>query len=549
MAEAGFSRANRDRLAWLGILVAALLLRLHELDVVDVWVDEANAILTAREPLRAMFGKLALDSSPPLLFVLLHGWIAAFGDGIVALRLVSVATGVALTAATWWAGRELVSPRAGAWAALFVAVSPLQIFYSQQVRPYALLPLLGLLSVAFLVRHLRDGLPRDRALWLATTVAALYTHNFAVYLPLVAAALILLSGRALSEWRTWLACAGVGLLAWLPWAPTFLAQLENPDHYAWFLADWEEFGPAGVVVRTLRSFSPSVEYAKFAGIEQYVRWGGWPTWGVVALAAWGAVALVRERRSGDAAWPVVFLAVPVVGAVLVSSLLTPHYVPGRVDQMVFPAFALLVGAGLAALRPPVLAGVAGVAILAIALTTKWTLYPTDQGQRFYRTGGETVIVDVDGGDRAMAREIAARWRPGDVILTTSLTRASLEYYLDRDGRAPRFVSFPRDTALHLGSQNDARWLADRAALVREADAVVAEVRARLAPGGQVFLVRVRSEVNTPFRDGPMARRHGFARVESIGHFGQTGAGALVELSVHTEGTGHGSDPRAGRVLR
>ena len=119
-----------------------------------------------------------------------------------------------------------------------------------------------------------------------------------------------------------------------------------------------------------------------------------------------------------------------------------------------------------------------------------------------------------------------------MILTTSLTRAPLEYYLDRDGRDPRFVSFPRDTAAHLGSQNDDRWLADRAALVREAEAAISEVQTQLGAGGRLYLVRVRAGVNGVLRQEPMASRFGFVELEHLGHFGQTGTGALVELVVY-----------------
>jgi len=171
-------------------------------------------------------------------------------------------------------------------------------------------------------------------------------------------------------------------------------------------------------------------------------------------------------------------------------------------------------------------------VFGIALATLWTLHPEERDPRFYKSGGEVRVVTLDGGDREMARRIAARWRPGDVVLTTSLTRASLEYYLAREARDPVFVSFPRETAGHLGSQNDARWLADRAALLREAEAAVGAARARLGPGGRVFLVRARSEVNTPLKPGPLARRFGLPRVEHLGHFGQAGTGTLVELSLH-----------------
>ena len=123
---------DRGGAALLAILALAGLVRLHGIDEMDVWIDEANLILTAKQPFSVILGKLRLDSSPPLFYFLLHSWIRVFGDGEVALRLLSVVTGMALVGATYWAGREWASREVGLWAAFFVASSPIQAFYSQQ---------------------------------------------------------------------------------------------------------------------------------------------------------------------------------------------------------------------------------------------------------------------------------------------------------------------------------------------------------------------------------------------------------------------------------
>ena len=334
-----------------GLAIAA---RLYEIDRLDVWVDEANLILTAKQPLAVLLDKLRLDSSPPLFYLLVHFWILLFGDGSVALRLLSVLAGVGLVGATYWAGKELISRDVGLWGAFVVAASPVQAFFSQQVRMYALLPLLALLAVAFLVRYLREGGRRDFALWLGLTVLALYTHNFSVYLLPVYAVLIALSGQLVRRFGRWLAAATFLALAYLPWIPFLLEQLANRDHYAWYLPTWRVFGPLGSIVVTFFSYSPGMEYVTFNDVAQVDEWRGWPAAAVAALAALGAIVLVaRYRRRGwvECLWPLVFLFVPMAGAAFLSTLLTPHYVPGRVDQMMFPAFALLVGAGLLGLRP------------------------------------------------------------------------------------------------------------------------------------------------------------------------------------------------------
>ena len=52
--------------------------------------------------------------------------------------------------------KELVSSRVGLIAALLTAVNPFLVWYSQEARSYALLALLGALSLLFFVRALNS---------------------------------------------------------------------------------------------------------------------------------------------------------------------------------------------------------------------------------------------------------------------------------------------------------------------------------------------------------------------------------------------------------
>jgi hypothetical protein len=517
-------RFDRTRLALLGIVALAALARLHDIDRLGIWVDEANTILSARS-LSALFDKLRLDSSPPLFYVVLHFWMRVVGDASWALRLLPALIGVVLVACIAWAGRELISRRAGLWAALFAAVSPIQIFYSKQVRMYSLLPLLALLSVTFLLRTLAGGGRRDRALWIVFTILALYTHNFAVYLLLVHGALIALSGRLVPDFRSWALAGTCVALAYAPWIPVLLEQLGNQDHYAWFLEYWENAGPLAVFLHSFLSYSPEQQTVTV----KYQVWRGWPTFAVVALAVFGAWRQAGRHGHAVALWPCVYLLVPMAAALLASSWLTPHYVAARVDQMMFPAFALLVGAGVAGLRPALLRVAVMAAIVAVAIASRLgdELGPVDP---FVPGNPEEVLLQ---GERHLAEHVIDRWRPGDVILCTSLSRAPLEYYLGRARIEARLLSFPRDTAAHLGAQNDARWLGDRRALAREATDVLAEARALMGADGRLIVVRVKSPINGFLRQDPLERRFGYRQVEHLGEFRQVAInGGVIEVAIY-----------------
>jgi 4-amino-4-deoxy-L-arabinose transferase-like glycosyltransferase len=503
-----------------GILLLSAGLRIHDLDRLEIWVDEGNSILTARRPLSIIATILKLDSSPPAYYFTLHYWMAVFGDSAFALRMLAVVGSVLLTGVVFAIGRRWIGSEAGLWAAFFVAASSTQIFFSQQVRMYTWLSLLALVSVWWLVRYLESGRLLHLAGCLAVTAAALFTHNFALYLLVVLAAVVLVSGQLVTRWWAWgISAVAIGAV-YAPWLPTLVRQSENANHYAWFLPLWEKFGPLGAIVNTFRSYSPAGELVMFE-YRGATNWYGIPAAGMAALAALGLVTLIRRRaelgRVG-CAWVPLFLFVPMVFAVSVSSLLTPHYVPGRVDQMMFPAFALLAAVGMSAMRPMLLKLGLGAAVLLVCVLSKGDFY-TDYREYRFR-----------GGDRALATVIRRELEPGDVIVCTSLIRASVEYYL-RDAEV-KILSYPRETAGHLGAQNDHRWLSDDPGLEAEFKRVVEQARAAAGPGGRLFLLRVNRIVNEKISSQALYRQFSIRQLESLGQFAQVGTRETVDVTVH-----------------
>jgi 4-amino-4-deoxy-L-arabinose transferase-like glycosyltransferase len=543
-ADPGVGHASGDRAdrLWRGnwlllaVVLLAAALRLHDIDANDVWVDEANSILTAKQRWSVILDMLKRDSSPPLYYFLLQPWMAIAGDGATALRLPSTLFSLLLVAFVYRVGVRECSRSAGLWAAFLVAISPSQIFYSQQTRMYTLLPLLALAAWWFLVSYLRDGKLRDFWLSILATAAALYTHNFAVYIPLVHAVLVLGSGQFRRRFRMWALAAACLLIAYAPWIPTLHTQLGNSDHYAWYVMRWQKDGLLGALMNTLRSYGPAgsmVMYARAGGVQ----WHGVPAIIAAGFAAWGTITIARRAREIDrvsALWLPVACFVPIAASLFVSSILTPHYVPGRIDQMMFPCFALLAAVGLAALKPAGLQWAIVPAFLAVAIIGRASLH-TD-----YRKYG------LDGAEAALAEAVLAELRPGDVILCTSLTRAPLEYYLQRAGTDVPILSYPRSTAFHLGSQNHRRLRADKPGLLAEARVVLEQARATAKPKGRVILLRTSNKVNAFLERDPLQRRFGIRQEDPRGLFKLSGTKEFVWLTVnHFEASG--SDPGALRT--
>ena len=165
------SRSFQAGWLWLA-LAAALVLRLWRLDAA-LWYDEAFSGWLAQLPLNQLLQATLGDVHPPGYYLVLWAVTRLAGHGEWALRLTSLLAGLGLVVLVWRLGRALsLNPGAVTLATAITALSPFQIYYSQEARAYALLTL----AVALAAYALLTARP-----WLAVAASliALYLHNLA----------------------------------------------------------------------------------------------------------------------------------------------------------------------------------------------------------------------------------------------------------------------------------------------------------------------------------------------------------------------------------
>jgi len=197
------------------------------------WIDEGLSVGIASHPLGHIPSLLGQDGSPPLYYLVLHVWMSIWGRGEVATHALSLVFALLTIPAAYWAGSSLFDRRAGLVCAALAAGAPYLTTYAQETRMYALLTLLSLIACAsfteVFVRRRRGYLP----VFVVSLAAALYTHNWAIFLALTAGAAFLLcvwetiptERRAL--WRDALfALVGVAIL-YAPWLSTLLYQVRH----------------------------------------------------------------------------------------------------------------------------------------------------------------------------------------------------------------------------------------------------------------------------------------------------------------------------------
>ncbi len=325
---------------WAALLfVIALVPRLHQLTYHSLWLDEAISVGWARLPAEMIVSsglKLAQDRHPPLYYLTLHYWTQLFGEGEVSVRLLSVIIGALAAPLSYMLIRELYGHRAGATAAVLVAFNPFLVWYSQEVRMFALAATLLLAASWSLVGTLqRFGGWQRWMLYVLLATASFYTYLFSA---------LVLVAHAVYVALCWLRWRSIRQKTW-PAIATFMALAGCCAPLAW--QAWQV--GAGEATRGQPFGNLGAQFHNI--LRAFVIWKApWHEPTVDALVAllglmalWGAlVGLFREKNRRGPSFVAIYLLVPWL---LGNSLL-------RLDRTVFdearymvflaPAFCLAI---------------------------------------------------------------------------------------------------------------------------------------------------------------------------------------------------------------
>ncbi len=128
------------------IIILAFGLRLYTLDSESLWYDELLQLDIAQAPLSELFPRLRGHSAVPLDYLITHFWIM-LGRSEAWVRLPAVIIGTLTLPFAYRLGRLGLGYGTALLFMFLLAISPFHIRYSQEVRPYALLVLGGILLV------------------------------------------------------------------------------------------------------------------------------------------------------------------------------------------------------------------------------------------------------------------------------------------------------------------------------------------------------------------------------------------------------------------
>lgn len=509
------------------VLLVALGLRLFRLDGQSLWYDEGVSAYMTPRTFAEIAAATAVDIHPPLYYWLLATWAVPFGQGEVALRSLSVLLGVLMVWATWGLGRALGGTTVGLAAGLLLAVSPLAVQYSQEVRMYALAGMLATASSWAVLELLRAGVEhgatRRQRLTLAVgygllVTALLYTHYYGT---LVILAQALWVGLVVLRTRCWrivpyfVLAGSIAVLLFLPWFPILLRQtgyypgLGSPQP-AW-----------AMLLDAINVLSIGIATTRFgfrAGLAPFLLLAALgAAWSVVgrysrllplshadgmepgrAVPQWGGLGGVLV---------LLWLLLPIAGIVVLSQS-RPLYEP-RFLLLVVPAWVILLGAGLVALGRLTAAALGArrllpaiarqLAVVAVGVVAAGVLLiPTVRSLASYYYDPVYARDDY----RGLAQTVMLREQPGDAIILTAPGQIEIfsYYYRGRADLYPLPAQRPIDVADTtarldaIAATHGRVWLVQWAASEADPTDLIAdwvEGRGRRLGGGQFGRVELR----------------------------------------------------------
>jgi hypothetical protein len=232
----------------LALLLGAFALRLLRLDAQSIWLDESISLRLATASLAEIMANRMTNIHPPLYFVGLKGWGLLAGVTPFSARYLSVLASFLQVAAVYavtrrWFGRVVFSVWA---AALLIALSPLSIIYGQEVRVYAILPLVYLALLALTGQMTRPEAVPGPAAWLLLGLMewiGLHLHYIVLFVVAYTAGWALLSFYRQKRWpdlRRWFITHLLVGAASLPWAAAVVAhwaEIQAEANAGTFLAE------------------------------------------------------------------------------------------------------------------------------------------------------------------------------------------------------------------------------------------------------------------------------------------------------------------------
>lgn len=327
----------------------------------DLATDEIATLVTASQsfPEGIIKALVTKNFHAPLYYFLLHFWILLFGDSAISLRMVPVIFGTLCIPAAYACGKELFSKFAGFSAAILVTINSFMISYSHFGKFYALLELLGFLSVYLIIKISKD--PQKKYFAWLSAVNACIIYTYVIGFVFVGMQFLVFAGydfiRRKDNLRHWLRYACWMILLTMPIIPMMwmvIKNTQNPILVKGFW--WYEYESEHIINVLMTWFSPAVPFI-FANTEAVkvlpeIKWS--LILNVLPTALSGIIIYITARKRENIILRLLLLtAFGFIFCEWIAALSGRFAFMPRYTLLAFPVIILSAGAGIALFKKSV----------------------------------------------------------------------------------------------------------------------------------------------------------------------------------------------------
>lgn len=243
----------------------ALAIRIYACPSFALSTDESfTANIALADSLDTTFKLIWNEGSPPLIYAILKGWTALLGQSDQAIKLLGITLSSLIPCVAYLVILELFGSRRIAVATCLLCLfSPVLIRFGNMVRPYALTCVFSLLSTWSFFSLFKEKPGKLKcALYVVFTSLNAYSHLWGILFSFAQVFVVLIQ-FSLKKWdfdqiKTWVKCASLSALLYLPWLIVIATQL-NKNLHPWYHAiSWYQFmavAPTNLISYTVGSKS------------------------------------------------------------------------------------------------------------------------------------------------------------------------------------------------------------------------------------------------------------------------------------------------------
>ena len=221
-------------LVWWGILAAGAILLFTGITNESLWYDESYTGALVKQSFSNIIHITGGDNHPPLYYLTLRVFTLIFGNTVFSLRTFSVLGALSLAALGIGPVRRALGDRTGLFYTILTLTMPITISMAQEARMYTWAAFLVTGSALYGCFSFLEGKTKDWILFGVFTVAAAYTHYYALLaVALVCAIAFVAMAVKKKKLVPYLCTAAAMTLAYIPWLFNLLGAMNRVKGSYW----------------------------------------------------------------------------------------------------------------------------------------------------------------------------------------------------------------------------------------------------------------------------------------------------------------------------